>query len=115
MEKLDYIYIACAFAVAFILTFICSPLAKNFAYKIGAIDVPKDKRRMHKTPIPRIKIVNNIELAILIAASASILYFATTKTSVAPINVCPKLPINKGNDSINKSTKYCLVSLCIFP
>ena len=54
MEKLDYIFIACALALSFLITFISSPLAKNFAYKIGAIDVPKDKRRMHKKPIPRL-------------------------------------------------------------
>ena len=30
------------------------PPVKAFANKIGAIDVPKDERRMHKTPIPRL-------------------------------------------------------------
>ncbi len=76
MEKLDYIYIACAFAVAFILTFICSPLAKNFAYKIGAIDVPKDKRRMHKTPIPRLG-----GIAIFVGFYISVLVFCTEHMS----------------------------------
>lgn len=36
--------------VAFTLT----PAVRVFAYKIGAIDVPKDTRRMHKKPIPRL-------------------------------------------------------------
>ena len=36
----------CAFAVSFLMC----PLVKSFAYKIGAIDVPKDNRRMHKSP-----------------------------------------------------------------
>ena len=31
-----------------------TPLVKVVAKKIGAIDVPKDNRRMHKTPIPRL-------------------------------------------------------------
>ncbi len=43
-----------AFVVATVLTFILAPLAKKIAYKIGAIDVPKDDRRMHKEPIPRL-------------------------------------------------------------
>ena len=40
----------CAFAVSFLMC----PLVKSFAYKIGAIDVPKDNRRMHKKPVPRL-------------------------------------------------------------
>lgn len=40
--------------LAFLITFLLSPLVKSFAYKVGAIDVPKDKRRMHSTPIPRL-------------------------------------------------------------
>lgn len=54
MEKMDYIFVACAFFMSLLISFISTPLAKRFAYKIGAIDVPKDKRRMHKTPIPRL-------------------------------------------------------------
>ncbi len=54
MELKDYIYLACAFVSALILSFACTPIAVNFAYKIGAIDVPKDTRRMHKKPIPRL-------------------------------------------------------------
>lgn len=30
------------------------PLVKRLARKIGAIDIPKDERRMHKKPIPRL-------------------------------------------------------------
>lgn len=43
-----------AIAVAMLVTLLMSPLVKNFAYKIGAIDVPKDARRMHKVPTPRL-------------------------------------------------------------
>ncbi|MBR5543381.1 MAG: undecaprenyl/decaprenyl-phosphate alpha-N-acetylglucosaminyl 1-phosphate transferase [Oscillospiraceae bacterium] len=46
--------ILAAFVVSGILAFILTPLAKRIAYKIGAIDVPKDDRRMHKKPIPRL-------------------------------------------------------------
>lgn len=54
MDYKDYIYLAGAFILALALSFAGTPIAKTFAYKIGAIDVPKDKRRMHKKPIPRL-------------------------------------------------------------
>ena len=43
-----------AFILSGILSYALTPLVKRFAYKIGAIDVPKDSRRMHKKPTPRL-------------------------------------------------------------
>ena len=43
-----------AVVVAFFASFFATPFAIRLAHKIGAIDVPKDKRRMHKEPIPRL-------------------------------------------------------------
>ena len=43
-----------ALVVSLVVSFLTSPVVKNFAYKVGAIDVPKDARRMHKVPIPRL-------------------------------------------------------------
>lgn len=43
-----------AFIVSFIFTFATTPLARRLAFKIGAVDVPRDKRRMHTKPTPRI-------------------------------------------------------------
>lgn len=40
-------------AVAFLLSFVCVPIVRIFAFKYGAVDVPKDNRRMHTVPIPR--------------------------------------------------------------
>ncbi len=37
-----------------LISFTCTPTASFIAYKIGAIDVPTDGRRMHKKPIPRL-------------------------------------------------------------
>ena len=42
------------YTMAFLITLGLTPAAKSLAYKIGAIDVPKDKRRVHKRPIPRL-------------------------------------------------------------
>ncbi|MGM9618383.1 MAG: MraY family glycosyltransferase [Oscillospiraceae bacterium] len=61
---------AAALAVAMLVSYVTSPLVKNFAYKIGAIDVPKDERRMHKEPIPRLG-----GLAIFFGFIVSILLF----------------------------------------
>ena len=39
---------------AAVLSFGATPLVKRAAFKLGAIDVPKDGRRMHDHPIPRL-------------------------------------------------------------
>lgn len=39
--------------LAAVLSFSMTPPVKHLAERVGAIDVPKDGRRMHKTPIPR--------------------------------------------------------------
>ena len=39
--------IVAAFAAAGVLSYFFTPPVKRFAQKIGAIDVPKDNRRMH--------------------------------------------------------------------
>ncbi|MCD5413513.1 MAG: undecaprenyl/decaprenyl-phosphate alpha-N-acetylglucosaminyl 1-phosphate transferase [Clostridiales bacterium] len=49
MEKILFSFFI-AFAIAYTLT----PLARQIAYKIGAIDVPTDERRVHSTPMPRL-------------------------------------------------------------
>ena len=42
------------FTVAFAISLAATPVVKGIAYKIGAIDVPSDERRVHKQPIPRL-------------------------------------------------------------
>lgn len=48
------VILAAAFLCTFLFTFALVPVARAVAEKIGAIDVPKDDRRMHKYPIPRL-------------------------------------------------------------
>ncbi len=45
--------IAIAFLLAFIVTFMTTPYTIKIAKKVGAVDVPKDERRMHKKARPR--------------------------------------------------------------
>ncbi|MGE4548504.1 MAG: MraY family glycosyltransferase [Intestinibacillus sp.] len=63
--------IIAAFAAAGVLAYILTPFVKRFAHKVGAIDVPKDGRRMHKVPIPRMG-----GLAIFLAFLCAMLIFA---------------------------------------
>ena len=42
-----------AFLTAFVLSLIFTPIAIRIAPKIGAVDIPKDGRRMHTKPMPR--------------------------------------------------------------
>jgi UDP-GlcNAc:undecaprenyl-phosphate GlcNAc-1-phosphate transferase len=43
-------YLIC-FVLAFIVAFSATPIARKAAFKIGAVDIPKDERRMHNKPI----------------------------------------------------------------
>lgn len=45
--------IAIAFLLAFIVAFMTTPYTIKIAEKIGAVDIPKDKRRMHKKAMPK--------------------------------------------------------------
>jgi UDP-GlcNAc:undecaprenyl-phosphate GlcNAc-1-phosphate transferase len=42
-----------AFLVALVLALVLTPFSIWIAPKVGAIDIPKDDRRMHVKPIPR--------------------------------------------------------------
>lgn len=68
MDKFTIFRVAAGFLMAGILSFLLSPVAKFVAHKIGAIDIPKDERRMHKEPIPRLG-----GLAVFLAFLATVL------------------------------------------
>ena len=70
-EREDILPVILALGVAMLISFVATPLVKKLAYKVGAVDVPKDNRRMHDHPIPRMG-----GLAIFIGCVASILLFA---------------------------------------
>lgn len=66
--------------LALILAFAATPLVKKFAEKLGAMDVPKDARRVHDHPIPRMG-----GLAIFIGFIISVLLFADISRQVQGI------------------------------
>lgn len=49
---IDY-YLIFSFALAYFIAFGLVPIVRVLAFKLNAVDVPKDERRMHKKPIPR--------------------------------------------------------------
>lgn len=53
------------------ISFAMTPMVKNLALRVGAVDVPRDNRRMHKVPIPRLG-----GLAIAVAFILAVLIFA---------------------------------------
>ena len=59
-----------AFILALAISFACTPAVRMLAIKIKAVDVPKDNRRMHKVPIPRMG-----GLAIFVGFLVSVLFF----------------------------------------
>lgn len=73
-------FILLALIVATLISFGTTPLVKKMAYKVGAIDVPKDSRRMHKVPIPRLG-----GLAIFLGFILSVLLFAEIDRSTRGI------------------------------
>jgi len=42
------------FVIACVATAILTPFSIRFAFKVGAVDIPKDERRVHAKPMPRI-------------------------------------------------------------
>lgn len=54
MEILNLLSIITAVGAAFLLSFLLTPAVRVLAFGINAVDVPKDDRRIHKTPVPLI-------------------------------------------------------------
>ena len=70
---MNYASMIFAFIISFIFSFASTPLVRRLAYRIGAVDVPKDKRRVHKRPTPRIG-----GLAIIFGFMVAIISFSDT-------------------------------------
>lgn len=47
--------IAIAFVLAFIIAFVVTPYSIKLAEKVGAIDNPKEKRKVNTKPMPRLR------------------------------------------------------------
>ncbi len=78
----EWIHGICAVIFALLLAFTTTPAVRALAYKLGAIDVPRDNRRMHTKPIPRIG-----GLAIYFAFVVSTLVFSKLSHGLAAIYI----------------------------
>ena len=78
--ELNSTFLLVVFLVAFGLSFVSTPLAIRLAPKIGAVDVPKDGRRMHKHAIPRFG-----GLAIYIGTTGTLLIFGGDYDELVPV------------------------------
>lgn len=76
-EMLFVIEAAKSFGLAVVVAFASTPLVKQFARTVGAIDVPLDERRMHKTPVARLG-----GLAIFFGFLVSVLLFCELNTEL---------------------------------
>lgn len=70
MIRQDIFSLIGAFIVAFVFSFASTPLVRKWAFKLKAVDVPKDGRRMHTHPIPRLG-----GLAIIFGFTVAVLCF----------------------------------------
>lgn len=68
------------FLVSLVVSFLVTPLAIKLAPKIGAVDVPTDSRRMHKTVMPRFG-----GLAIFAGSAAAMLIFLNFDARISKI------------------------------
>lgn len=69
-----------AFAMAFLISLIMGPVAIKLAPKIGAMDIPKDTRRMHTKAMPRFG-----GLAIFVGTMVPLVAFAGNNAAIKPV------------------------------
>ena len=69
--------VAAALLTAAIVAFITTPVVRTLAFRVGAVDVPRDGRRMHDHPIPRMG-----GLAIFFGFILSVLLFLPLTTQL---------------------------------
>ena len=74
--------IAIAFMIAFITAFVVTPYTIKFARKVGAVDRPKDERRINKRPMPRLG-----GLAVIAGFTVSIIYLLIIMSIEGTINL----------------------------
>ncbi len=72
--------VAISLAAALVMSFAATPIVKTLATRVGAMDVPRDGRRMHDHPIPRMG-----GLAIFLGFILSVLLFADITPQVQGI------------------------------
>lgn len=86
-ERREYGLAELAIAVCFAIALMLTPLAMRISWRIGAVDIPRDWRRMHTISIPR-----GGGLAILAAFTMSVLLFCNRSQTVF-VGLCGGLTV----------------------
>ena len=74
--------IAVAFLLAFITAYVVTPYTIRLAKKVGALDIPKEKRKIHKKPMPRLG-----GLAVFAGFTVSVFYLLIVMSIEKTINL----------------------------
>lgn len=74
--------IAIAFLLAFITSFVVTPYSIKLARRIGAVDIPKDERRINTRPMPRLG-----GIAVILGFVVSIIYLVTIMSIEGTFNL----------------------------
>lgn len=74
--------IAIAFLLAFITAYVITPYTIRFAKKVGALDIPKESRKIHKKPMPRLG-----GLAVIAGFAVSVIYLLVVMSVERTINL----------------------------
>lgn len=74
--------IAVAFLLAFITAYVITPYTIRLAKKVGALDIPKESRKIHKKPMPRLG-----GLAIIAGFAVSVIYLLVAMSIEKTINL----------------------------
>ena len=82
--------IAIAFMIAFLTAFMATPHTINLARRVGAVDTPKDARRINKITMPRLG-----GLAVIAGFFLSVIYLLITMTIENTIDLEQDNYINK--------------------
>ena len=74
--------VAIAFLLAFITAYVITPYTIRLAKKVGALDIPKESRKIHKKPMPRLG-----GLAIIAGFFISVIYLLVVMSIEKSINL----------------------------
>ncbi|MBQ8402261.1 MAG: undecaprenyl/decaprenyl-phosphate alpha-N-acetylglucosaminyl 1-phosphate transferase, partial [Clostridia bacterium] len=80
MNTVQFVYMVVGLLCAFLFAYTLTPPVRVLAFKIGAIDVPLDDRRMHTKPIPRVG-----GLAIFLGFTLTTMLFCTYSSTLATV------------------------------
>ena len=80
MDTVQFVFMLVGLLCAFLLAYTLTPPVRVLAFKIGAIDVPLDDRRMHTKPIPRVG-----GLAIFLAFTLTTMLFCECSSTLVTV------------------------------